>query len=63
MQDYQQRVVDEKSALDEKIKKLNEFIFTPKCLSLHEVDQEILCAQLFHMKKYGDILHLRISRF
>ena len=63
MKPHQQRVVDEKSALDEKISKLVEFMDSDasEVLSLNEEDD--LEEQLEYMQKYSEVLGHRISKF
>jgi hypothetical protein len=63
MQDFQQRVVDEKSELDDKIGRLRVFcggtIF--KALPLDEQDR--LAEQLATMDHYSNVLADRIAHF
>lgn len=63
MKPHQQRVVDEKSALDEKISKLVAFMDSDasEVLSLNEEDD--LEEQLEYMQKYSEVLGHRISKF
>ena len=63
MQDYQQRVVDEKTALDEKISKLRVFIDSEIHQNLPEKERIRLGRQLFHMRRYSEILGERIDAF
>ncbi|NBM50700.1 MULTISPECIES: crAss001_48 related protein [Proteus] len=63
MQPHQQRVVDEKSELDDKITKLTAFISGDIFKSLECRDQELLSQQLGHMRSYSETLSLRIERF
>lgn len=62
---YQQRVVDEKNELDEKIEKLGRFIGTEGTpfINLPESERERLAAQYEVMKEYSDILEARIEDF
>ena len=60
---HQQRVVDEKSELDEKTGKLGEFFSTEIYESLPEDEQTDLGAQHRVMEAYSDILGRRIARF
>lgn len=60
---YQQRVLDEKTALDDKITKLDVFTSTDTFKALQFVDQNALHNQLSVMRKYSEILEYRISRF
>jgi hypothetical protein len=63
MQPHQQRVVDEKQELDDKITKLMAFIGGDIFKSLERRDQELLSQQLGHMRSYSETLSLRIERF
>lgn len=64
MQPHQQRVVDEKNALDEKAVALNYFIGTsPTFETLDPAEQERLKEQKTIMWKYSEILGKRISAF
>ncbi|NBM04401.1 crAss001_48 related protein [Proteus sp. G2671] len=63
MQSHQQRVVDEKQELDDKITKLMAFIGGDIFKSLEHRDQELLGQQLGHMRSYSETLSLRIERF
>ncbi|MEQ4907360.1 crAss001_48 related protein [Proteus vulgaris] len=63
MQPHQQRVVDEKSELDDKITKLAAFTGGDIFKSLEHLDQELLSQQLVHMRNYSETLSLRIERF
>lgn len=63
MKDHEQRVVDEKSELDEKISKLVEFMKTELYLGLHKVDISLLSVQFEYMNDYSRVLGQRIDRF
>lgn len=63
MQDFQQRVVDEREDLDLKLSKLVSFIPSAAFRSLHHSDQELLRAQASIMLEYSGILTHRIARF
>ncbi len=64
MKDYQQRVVDEKRELDEKIVRLAQFRETAAAYTaLHTDERERLTAQLFVMRQYSSILAFRIAAF
>jgi len=63
MEDYQERVVDEKAALDTKINNLEEFVDSTLYQTLKYFDQRLLNAQLEIMKNYSDVLGLRIFAF
>lgn len=63
MQPHQQRVVDEKAALDDKRTKLRNFTSTALFSSLDPAEQRRLLNQLDAMNVYGDILGDRIAAF
>lgn len=64
LQPYQQRVVDEKAALDEKIGALMEFIEENGIFAgLPSDEQERLRFQLYYMTKYAKVLWERIEAF
>lgn len=64
MQPHEQRVIDEKEELDEKLAKLIAFTgASPIFASLPLADQELLCEQRTVMSRYSDILEQRIARF
>lgn len=61
MLDYQQRVVDEKLALDSKIEKLEKYLASEP--EIGRVAKQLLVHQCDTMKQYSDILDMRISIF
>lgn len=65
MQPHQQRVIDEKAELDEKILKLSAFIdvANPIFASLPEAERGRLCVQADIMGQYSQILKERIEAF
>lgn len=63
MQPYQQRVLDEKSELDEKRAKLTAFKDTPIFAGLPDEEKERLTRQLSCMTEYSEILAERIAAF
>lgn len=60
---YQQRVIDEQTALDENRYKLDSFINSDMFTSLEEVEQDRLRQQAAIMKEYSGILGDRIIYF
>lgn len=60
---YKQRVVIEKAELDVNIHLLAEFVLTDTYMRQVPFDQDILTEQLSAMRKYSDILGIRIARF
>lgn len=63
LQPHQQRVVDEKAELDEKMDKLTAFMDTPIFAKVPVAEQERLVMQLMHMGNYTATLHDRIEAF
>lgn len=63
MQPHQQRVVDEKEALDEKITKLSDFSNGDIFKTLTEDEQERLKRQFNIMRDYSSVLGDRINAF
>jgi hypothetical protein len=64
MEAYQERVVVEKEQLDEKIKKLEDFIFrTTKFFDVPDDERLRLVKQYGYMKDYSSILGQRIANF
>lgn len=63
MQGYQQRVVEEKAELDERITKLFAFIGSGDYVELATDERMRLQRQLSHMMSYRDILGERIAAF
>lgn len=61
MEPHQQRVVDEKAELDEKIKKLETFLMRDVFCTLPEIEQSLLCTQAAIMRSYSAVLKERIS--
>lgn len=60
---HQQRVLDERNALEEKITKLDEFLSGTLIETLPEEDQELLAMQQTAMIQYIYFLDQRIKRF
>lgn len=60
---HQQRMVDEKADLDEKIEKLSNFFGTPVFGNLDAAEQQRLNAQGLAMTTYSVILDERIAAF
>jgi hypothetical protein len=63
LQSHQQRVVEEKKELDEKLNKLNIFIHSEAFLMINKMERERLKVQASIMKDYSDILQQRINAF
>lgn len=63
MKPHQQRVVDEKTSLDEKISKLISFMESDASSVLSLSEEDDLEEQLEYMEKYSEVLERRISKF
>jgi hypothetical protein len=63
MLDYQQRVVDEKKELDDKIQRLDEFLAGNTYKTLSEGERQRLARQLAAMSDYSQVLFERIAAF
>lgn len=63
MQEFQKRVVDEKTELDLKISKLESFLDTELFRSLDRDEQVRITQQYVVMKRYSEILQSRINHF
>ena len=63
MAPHQQRVVDEKNELDEKLTKLVAFFSNPLWATLPSDEQARLSRQSEVMREYSDILGERIAAF
>ena len=63
MQDFQQRVVDEKNDLDGKIERLDLFIPGEMFASLPTDERIRLRLQRVYMKQYSEVLGERIAAF
>lgn len=60
---HQQRVIDEKNELVERITKLKAFFTTEMFVNLGTEDKQLLQRQCIVMQDYAGILEQRISRF
>lgn len=63
MEAHQQRVIEEKEALDDKISKLTAFIGGTIFASLDDNERSRLSIQLQHMNGYSEIIGQRIAAF
>lgn len=63
LQAHQQRVVEEKKELDEKLNKLNSFISSQFFLPINEDEKDRLKQQARIMHDYSNILKERINAF
>ncbi len=63
MEPFQQRVIDEKTELDARIKKLAVFLNSPMCFTLEPDDLVLIRQQYGLMVEYSNLLLKRMSRF
>jgi hypothetical protein len=63
MEPWQERVVEEKKALDEKLEKLDAFILSKAFDSVDHFEKRRLHQQQFVMSEYSRILDERIANF
>jgi hypothetical protein len=63
MQPYQQRVIDEKAELDDKLIRLTQFIIGDVFKDVAVDEQARLTRQCGIMKEYSDVLGERIANF
>ena len=63
MEAYQERVLEERAQLNDRLNKLDAWLYTEKfnCLSLD--DQDLLITQQRIMVEYLDVLDQRINNF
>lgn len=60
---HQNRVIVEAEELEDKLRKLAEFLKSPKFSELTAIEQELLSAQALVMTEYLSILNERINLF
>ena len=60
---HQQRVIDEKAELDDKLTKLDAFTVTDRFLGLPLQEQSRMVNQSVHMRNYSEVLGARIAAF
>lgn len=60
---FQQRVVDERYELDEKRRRLNDFLMTATFRSLSPDEQTRMQLQAHYMERYSWVLGERIAHF
>lgn len=63
LQDWQQRIVEEKHELDAKLVKLDMFLDGSKPSHIEQLDWDLLKQQRTAMGQYSFILDLRIGKF
>ena len=62
MEDWKERLIEEKDQLTDRINKLQRFVLTDKFDSLPYADKELLMQQLEAMDNYAYILTQRVDR-
>lgn len=60
MDDFIQRVVDEKTELDDRLEKLLDFYDKPEFRALDVEMQKLMSEQITHMTEYSRVLHSRL---
>lgn len=60
---HQQRVIDEKTELDDKISRLKPFFTSAIFAGLPQPERERMCRQLPLMEQYSEVLGERIAAF
>ena len=63
MQEFQQRVIEEKKELDSKLNKLKDFMHSEQYAQLDSTNQGLLMVQQVAMENYSDALARRIEMF
>lgn len=63
LEPYQQRVVEERRDLEDKLSKLTTYLMTPAAKSLRIAERNLLIDQARIMREYSYILGERISLF
>lgn len=63
MEDWQQRVIDEKAALDEKLEQLRRWMTTDEFHDLGPDQRHLFTLQAHHMGQYSQVLAERIKLF
>lgn len=63
MEAHQERVIEEKRELDERLEKLNNFFNTQTFKDLHPLEKERMRKQIDYMNGYSRILGERITAF
>jgi len=62
-QPHEQRVIEEREQLQDKLNKLDAFLLKGKPLFIDDKNWELLMDQYFHMSNYNVVLTQRISLF
>lgn len=61
METFKERLITEKTSLEEKINALSKFLFSDKFKTLSKMQQTLLVKQHKIMIQYADILSLRLE--
>ena len=61
MEAWQERIIQERAQLDERLAKLNEFMGSEALLKLSSDEQQRLRYQHHYMTRYSDILAERVA--
>lgn len=61
-QDFKSRLVDEKEALEEKLRKLNDFNQSEKANKIDQIQKSLLVVQAGAMYTYLECLKARLDR-
>jgi hypothetical protein len=59
---WEERLIDEKNELQDKVEKLELFLDSPACVAIDRKDRDLLLNQLFTMYHYLHILNQRVDR-
>lgn len=63
MEDWQQRVIDEKKELDDRLERLNAFLSSPKVNEIELLQKDLMSRQAGYMSAYSLTLRDRIEAF
>lgn len=62
IQEWQQRLLDEKDDLSKKVTRLIDYMMSEHFLTLPKEERHLLSEQLIHMMQYRSVLSERIQR-
>ena len=62
MNDFESRLIEEQAQLEEKLKKLNDFIQNEKVNAIDPVQKSLLLVQAGAMHTYNECLKARLER-
>lgn len=63
MQDWQMRVLMEKSELDDRLKRLQAFLASPEAKKIDPLQRDLMARQASYMQAYSTTLRERIDDF